>query len=176
MLKIGMCEEKFVKNLLKTTSTSSRMFKIVGVRKDFWIPQFIIREFLLEWAVRSLFFQIICCVPVILLKGASFKLILKAQFKYFLEPFLHHTVENLIKLVMLVSTVLFVVIIIVKSSGLQSLKGHLAAKRIAYFPISSPPVLSIHQDNDFEGFFPQYLFFIIVIFPLEFKNKGNHMW
>lgn len=36
-------------------------------------------------------------------------------------------------------------------SAHQSLKGHLAAKRIAYFPISSPPVLSIHQDNDFEG-------------------------
>lgn len=62
------------------------------------------------------------------------------------------------ELVALASTVLFAVIIIVKSFGLQSLKGHLGAKGIAYFPISSPPVLSSHQDNDTKGSFPPSVF------------------
>ncbi|XP_057803871.1 sterol 3-beta-glucosyltransferase UGT80A2-like isoform X2 [Salvia miltiorrhiza] len=36
----------------------------------------------------------------------------------------------------------------VTHSAHQNLKVHLGAKRISYFPISSPPVLSFHQDHD----------------------------
>ncbi|RVW81033.1 hypothetical protein CK203_045409 [Vitis vinifera] len=35
---------------------------------------------------------------------------------------------------------------------LQNLTAHLAGKNVAYFPISSPPVLSIHENHDTEGF------------------------
>ncbi|KAL6328723.1 hypothetical protein AAG906_003409 [Vitis piasezkii] len=42
-------------------------------------------------------------------------------------------------------------VVLITHSAHKNLTAHLAGKNVAYFPISSPPVLSIHENHDTEG-------------------------
>lgn len=110
----------------------------------------------LEWIRNG---RSVYCIKIMLLKFAPSKLVLKLLKNH--SNFVLIRIELKLLQFTLALAALFVIIIIISqlSCGSQNLKGHLGAKGIVYFPISSPPVLSSQQDNDTRGLLKCIFFF-----------------